>query len=242
MTSQSDRASDREAPTPLFGYGSLILPTSLVSRFENVSPTLDDVDSGATSGNIRADALKKWEEREGRIRYLPAKIHRFRRYYSLESKRGGTMLEAVRTDDPDDWINGVVVFGLTSEEREQIARTEEGYDCSVVRNPELSYYVDPEPIEPYDADAVTAIELFASRRRPDPEAVVRPRNEVYHDRIIMGIMMIGEMYGSDVATEFYSDFCETTYEVAYDDAGCFNTVKENDRLNGETRDEPDRNR
>ena len=242
MTSPSDSPPDTEDSSPLFGYGSLILPTSLVSRFENVSPTLDDVYNGATSRNIRADALKKWEEREERIRYLPAKIRRFRRYYSLESKRGGTMLEAVRTDDRDDWINGVVVFGLTSEERRQIARTEEGYDCSVVRTPELSYYVDPERIEPYDADAVTAIELFASRRRPDPEMVVRPRNDVYHNRIIMGIMMIGEMYGSDVATEFYNDFCETTYEIAYDDAGSFNTVKENDRLKGETGDGSDRNR
>ncbi len=242
MSPPSDRGGDDEGPTPLFGYGSLILPTSLVSRFVNVSPTIDEVYDGVTDGTIRPDAVEKWENRRDRIRYLPAKIRGFRRYYSLESRRGGAMLEAVRTDDPDDWINGMLVFGLTPEEREQIARTEEGYDCSEVRDPELSYYVDPERIGPYDVGAVDVIELFSSTHRPDPKTVVRPRNDVYHDRIVMGIMMIGEIYGSEVATEFYDDFRETTYEIAYDDASRFNTVKENDHLKGETRDEPNPDR
>ena len=222
--------------TPIFGYGSLILPTSLISRFENVDPELDDVYEGNTSRTVRPNALEKWEERRERIVYAPAKIWGFRRYYSLESDRGGTMLEAVRTDDPDDWINGVVVFGLTAEEEAQIRATETPYDYTGVRDPRLEYYVDPDRIDGYDVTDLSEVRLFANSAEHTDLTAEKPRNRTYHNRIVNGIMMIGEMYGSELATEFYRDFCATTYETAYDstDASDFNTVAENDEISGDS--------
>ncbi|MFD1598250.1 hypothetical protein [Halobellus rarus] len=222
--------------TPIFGYGSLILPTSLISRFENVDPTLDDVYEGNTERNVRANALEKWEERRERIVYVPAKIRGFRRYYSLESDRGGTMLEAVRTDDPDDWINGVLVFGLTAEEKNQIRETETPYDYTGVRDPELEYYVDPDRFDEYDVTDISEVRLFANSAESADITAEKPRNGTYHSRIVNGIMMIGETYGSAVATEFYRDFCASTYETAYDstDATDFNTVAENDEISGDS--------
>lgn len=226
---------------PLFGYGSLILPTSLVSRFEDIDPAIERVYDETTSETIRTEALEKWETLRDRITYVPAKIRGFRRYYSLASDRGGTMLVAVRTDDPADWINGVLVFGLTDEERGQIAATEPGYEHAVVRNPRLEYYVDPDEIDRPAVDRTDRITLFANSTVPDPTSVDHPRNEVYHRRIVTGIQMLGETYGSDVAKAFYDDFCETTYEIPQDGSGAeFTTVKANNSHRGDTAWPPNR--
>lgn len=221
---------------PIFGYGSLILPTSLVSRFEDLNTNIDDVYQGNTEENIRTDALTRWEERRDRIIYVPAKIWGFRRYYSLESDRGGTMLEAVRTDDPDDWINGVLIFGLTAEEEEQIRQTESVYDFTDIREPRLEFYVEDADVAEIELADVDHVRVFANTDGASEIATDAPRNRTYHSRIITGIMMLGEMYGSDVATRFYEDFCASTYETAYDSdsASDFNTVHENDVLEGDT--------
>jgi len=220
---------------PMFGYGSLILPTSLVSRFESVDPALEAVYSGETDDRVRDDALVKWEERRDRITYVPAKLWGFRRYYTLESERGGMMLETIRTDDPDDWINGVLISGLSEAEERQIAESEAVYEYLTVEDPRLEFYVDPAEIDGVDADDFAEIRIFASDKSPEAMRADAPRNRVYHDRIRTGIMMIGEMYGAGVAKAFYDDFRATTYETAYDDDDptAFNTVAENDRLGGE---------
>lgn len=222
---------------PLFGYGSLILPTSLISRFEDIETSIDDVYADRTSGTVRDDALGRWEQYRDRIVYLPAKISGFRRYYSLESDRGGTMLEVVRTDDPDDWINGVVVFGLNSEETGRIAESEAMYDRLTIRDPVLEPYVDPAQLAGIDADDLAEIEIFVRDGGIDEITATKPRNPIYHDRICAGIRILGEMYGEDIAEAFRDDFRDTTYETAYDSPdGCvFNTVSENDRIQGDTR-------
>ena len=221
---------------PIFGYGSLILPPSLVSRFEDLSTNIDDVYQGNTNKNVRTDALKRWEERRERILYVPAKIWGFRRYYSLESDRGGTMLEAVQTDNSEDWINGVLIFGLTSEEMEHIKQTESTYELTDVQNPKLEFYIDENNISRTDLANVNQVRMFANTINTNEISTEKPRNYIYHSRIITGIMMIDEMYGSDLATRFYEDFCESTYETAYDseDPSEFNTVRKNDLLEGDS--------
>lgn len=225
---------------PIFGYGSLILPTSLVSRFENVDPTLEKIYSGEIDETVRDDALSKWEERRDRITYVPAKLWGFRRYYALESDRGGMMLETIRTDDPDDWINGVLISGLSEDEERQIAESESVYEYLTVEEPRLEFYVDPAEIDGADPADFSAVRIFASDKSPEAMRADAPRNRVYHSRIRTGIMMIGEMYGADVAKAFYDDFRETTYETAYDadDPTAFNTVAENDRLSEDSEWQP----
>lgn len=220
---------------PIFGYGSLILPTSLVSRFEDLNTNIDDVYQGNTDNNIRADALTKWQERRDRIFYVPAKIYGFRRYYSIESDRGGTMLEAVRTDNPEDWINGVLIFGLTAEEEKQIKKSESMYEYTDINNPKLEFYVDNDEVPKINLNNINKIRIFANTDGISNISTEKIRNQIYHSRIITGIMMIGEMYESDLATSFYEDFCDSTYESAYDSTSAseFNTVRENGLLEGD---------
>ncbi|QLD86810.1 hypothetical protein HWV23_14105 [Natronomonas halophila] len=221
---------------PIFGYGSLILPTSLISRFENIDTAIDDVYRADADSTVRDDAIDRWEERKDRITYLPAKLWGYRRYYSLESDRGDMMLEAVRTGDVDDWINGVLIFGLSDEEKIQVKGTESAYDYETIEDPRLEYYVDTDRIDDVDVTSLSEIEIFAKNIDPEDLRAENPRNRTYHERICTGIMMIGEMYGADVADEFYEDFCRSTYEAAYDadDATTFNTVAENNRIRGES--------
>ena len=218
--------------TALFGYGSLILPTSLVSRFEDLPTDIGAVYDGTTTGRIRPSAMDAWRRLEDRITYLPAKLYGFRRYYSLESPRGGTMLEIVPADD-DEWINGVAICGLSDPERDAVADTEDGYERRVFESPPLEWYVDPETT---GVDAPSTLEVFVSQRRPDDIETAQRRNETYHERILLGIELLGETYGADVAAAFYRDFCATTYETAVDadDPTMFNTVAENDRKLGES--------
>lgn len=228
---------------PIFGYGSLILPTSLVSRFEDIDTNIDAIYEGNIDNNISADALRKWQERKDRIFYIPAKIYGFRRYYSMESNRGGTMLEAVRTGDSEDWINGVLIFGLEADEEEQIKQSESIYKYSDINNPKLEFYVDNDNVSEIDLNNIKDVRIFAKNNNINNISTQKIRNQTYHSRIITGIMMIGEMYDSDLATQFYKDFCDSTYESAYDstNASKFNTVRENNTLEGESNERFDGN-
>lgn len=221
---------------PMFGYGSLILPTSLISRFESFDTTIGDIYQGKTDRRIRTDAIAKWEQRRDRITYIPARLQGFRRYYSLESERGETMLEVVQTNNREDWINGVLIFGLSEEEEAKISESEAVYDYKTITDPTLDYYIDPDQITNVDLSSVDAVKIFAKDADVREISAEKPRNQTYHKRICIGILMIGEMYGGDVAREFYDDFCETTYETAYDsaDPSKFNTVAENNGLQSDT--------
>ncbi len=218
----------------LFGYGSLILPTSLVARFETISPGLDQVYTDDAAPNIRSDALCKWKNINSRIEYIPAKIHGFRRYYSIESKRGGAMLEIIRTEDMSDCINGVMIHGIKEDEKEKIAETERGYDLISTPLSEFEYYIDRNRLGKRDEENDTLVEIFARNIDIGKMSISVRRNHTYHNRIIHGIKMLGQVYGNDVADQFYHDFCTTTYETAYDsdDPSEFNTVRENDLISG----------
>ncbi|APE95476.1 hypothetical protein HSR6_1025 [Halodesulfurarchaeum formicicum] len=143
------------------------------------------------------------------------------------------MLEVVRTDDPNDWINGVLIFGLTEEEQTQVKMTESVYEFADVRDPKLEFYVDD--VTNVDLTAIDRIQLFSKFDTGDQIAATLPRNKTYHSRIITGIEMIDDMYDTDLAKQFYEDFRESTFETAYDseDPSEFNTVKENDRIMGD---------
>ncbi|MFO7925523.1 MAG: hypothetical protein ACQET5_11720 [Halobacteriota archaeon] len=221
---------------PIFGYGSLILPTSLISRFETIDPELNEIYNDETEHAVREDALKKWKECQNRIKYLPTKIRGFKRYYSYESKRGGTMLEVVHTDDPEDWINGVLIFGLSEYEQQRVAQSEAGYDLRTLRDPSVEFYVQPDHVVGSELSSPEEIDLYVSPKSQEEITAAYPRNRTYHRRIVTGILMLGEMYGEEIARRFYRDFCESTYETALhsDDTSIFNTVAKNDRLRGDT--------
>ncbi|WEL23678.1 hypothetical protein [Candidatus Nanohalovita haloferacivicina] len=196
-----------------FGYGSLILPTSVLARFDDdIGPAKPIYDEGKELGDeglLREEAVEAWEEekdREEGLEFVPVKIPGFRRNYTLE-KYGGTMLEAEHTGDDEDVINGVVIRGLDDEQYDAIASSE-GYGVEEV---------DPDVIQPYvdGVDLDTSVTIFTESVDDRSDYFTsRGRQETYHSRILKGIEMMADMHGEDVAEEFRDDFLDNTYENA----------------------------
>lgn len=195
-----------------FGYGSLILPTSVMARFnEDVGPAkplYDERKMLGDEGLLREKAVEAWEEEQERdngLEFVPVKIPGFRRNYTWE-KYGGTMLEAEQTENEEDFINGVVIRGLSEEQYDAIASSEEGYGVQTVSSEEIEPYLDDVEIEE-DVTIYTESEDERSNYFTS-----RTRHPTYHSRILKGIQMMEEMHGEEVAQKFSEDFVNNTYE------------------------------
>jgi len=223
----------------IFGYGSLILPTSLVSRFVDLEQTVDEIyeaDLGCTGQEgeesqivdeiynnergledenlIREEAEEAWKELKEDINLLPVKMPGFRRTYSFESSRGGAMLEAEYTDDESDYINGIVVTGLSEEQRKKVDSSEEEYQRIRVPLENVEHYLDDAALREMELELPKHIEIYVAKDEHEmfDKKTSRTRNETYHARIMKGIEMLGEIFGEDFAQGFYEDFLESTYE------------------------------
>lgn len=202
----------------IFGYGSLILPTSLVSRFVDLEQAVDEIyenELGLEDENLtREEAEEAWEDLKDDIDFLPVKIPGFKRTYSFESPRGGAMLEAEYTGDESDYINGVIVTGLSEEQREKVDSSEEGYQRIDVPSDDIEHYLDDETLEEMELELPEHIEVYVAEEETDmfDKETSRTRNETYHARVMKGIGMLGELFGEDVAQDFYEDFLDSTYE------------------------------
>ena len=207
-----------EGNQSIFGYGSLILPTSLVGRFINLEQSVDEIyeeELGLEDESlVREEAEEAWDELKENLGLLPVRVRGFKRTYSFESPRGGAMLEAEYTDDESDYINGIVVTGLSEEQTKKIDSSEDGYQRIDVPSKYIEHYLDDETLEEMELELPEHIEVYVAE---DENALFdkktrRTRNETYHARIIRGIDMLGELFGEAVAQEFYEDFLESTYE------------------------------
>lgn len=186
----------------IFGYGSLILPTSLIHRFERFESDIDNVYS-RENYYIRSDVKKAWEEKYShRIEYIPIKLFGFKRYYSLNSIRGGAMLEIFQTNNKNDWINGVLIKGLKDEELNQIHNTEVKYEYTLFDKSQFNYYKNND----YNIKEVGFYKPNKNLSDIQPD---RPKNETYHQRIQKGIQMLDE----DIAPRFAKDYNKSTYEA-----------------------------
>ena len=214
---------------PVFGYGSLILPTSLIARYADVSSVDPIYEAGITGGPdlIRDDAKRVWKAAS--IDRLPVTVTGFRRYYSVHSPRGGAMLELIHTGDPDDRVNGVLYYGLTDGQRADVDATETGYDRIAVE-PTVKPYPDRETVAERGLAVPDEIEVYA--RSTDDVRAERARNPTYHARIMAGIDTLADAYGPAVAGRFRADFRTTTDERDYGraDPTAFATVAANDRI------------
>lgn len=205
----------------VFGYGSLILPTSLVSRFvdleEEVDPIYEEELGLEDEGLTRDEAEQAWEEVQQDIDVLPIKVPGFQRRYSYESHRGGAMLEAKYTGNDEDYINGVLVTGLSEEKKQEMDSTEDGYQRIEVSADDIEHYLSDEQLDELDVDLPENIEIYVAEEDSElfDEQTDRTRNETYHARIMKGIEMLGEMFGEDVAQNFYEDFLDSTYERSF---------------------------
>lgn len=190
----------------IFVYGSLILPTSLIARLKNLRYSTDQLYESKLD-TIRSEALQEWNRIEHRIEYIPVKLRGYSRYYSLETKRDGCMLEAVRTNRSKDHINGILIRGLSKSEIQKITETENSYDNNTL---------DPYIISTYhrdDENKIPESEMtgYTNNSIPDPKANYN-KNKKYHRRIVLGISMLRNNYDTQHVKSFYNDFLDTTYE------------------------------
>lgn len=209
---------ETESDNAVFGYGSLILPTSLVSRFvdleEEVDPIYEEELGLEDEGLVREEAEEAWQELQEEINVLPVKVPGFQRKYSYESPRGGAMLEADYTGSDEDYINGVLVTGISEEKKQEMDSTEDGYQRIEVPLEDVEHYLSDDQLDEMDVDLPENIEIYVAEEDSEmfDGETDRSKNETYHARIMKGIEMLGDMYGEEVAQNFYEDFLDSTQE------------------------------
>lgn len=210
---------------PVFGYGSLISPINLISKIRDPD-TLSEAYTAASEQYVLPEEREAWTEADLNIEYTPALIRGFKRYYSKESVRGGAVLEAVQTGNPDDMMNGVVISNLGQEQYDNITATEPGYRQVTLETPSIEFYA----AEDRTTHGNEPLRLFVRDIDPDDLTTTVRRNETYHERILDGIDLLEREYDRTVAEEFLEDFLHTTYEVDEDAVASseFVTVAEND--------------
>jgi hypothetical protein len=220
----------------IFGYGSLISPISAPSRFSGCSVDAiyeSELEYG-DDGLVSDEEVSAWEAVRDKMHTVPVKIRGFQRHYSLESRRGGAMIQAAYTGDDDDVMNGVIITGLTDEQKEAIDATEPNYEPVTVDGDDIEPYISDELLMEMDVELPDEIALYA----PDPESdnfdkqTGRRPNRTYHDRILDGIDRIAAMYGDEVGDAFREDFRNTVYVPSLP-GGQQVTVAENGRAEEE---------
>lgn len=212
MTKETSVDSDA-GDCSIFAYGSLIAPFSIVSRTRNLSPTIADIYDDATNTPlVRRTELDAWEEVHNRIDVHPVQVYGFKRCYSMESPRGGTMLDITYTGDEGDFINGTIVGGLTDSELELISQSEGDYDLETFRPPAIESYVEREQSPKREIAVPDEIRTHAYAPDEEPTGPKPPKNDVYHTRILAGIGMLGDLYDADLRGRFREDFLRTTDE------------------------------
>lgn len=210
----------------VFAYGSLIAPFSIVSRTRDLSPTIDEVYDGDTDTPlVRQAELDAWWEVADRIDVLPVRVYGFERAYSMESPRGGTMVDVHYTGDEDDFVNGTIISGLTDEELEIVGRSEEPYGLGTYRPPEIEAYPSAAQLAAKDLHVPDEIHTYAYAPDQPPEGPKPAKNRVYHARILAGLGLLADLYDADMKRRFREDFLRTTDEWS-DARGSFAPVHE----------------
>lgn len=142
---------------------------------------------------------------------IPVKVQGFRCYYSVKSDRGNTMLEIIRTENNDDWINGILIQGLSDSEYDQISSTESPYGYKEIKNPRLDLYnLDNLSV---DKHKIESFRSFIRHNSTEDINATNPRNEIYDKGIRKGIQLLGNEFDNKFAKKFLKDFDKTTYEM-----------------------------
>jgi hypothetical protein len=221
----------------IFGYGSLILPPSVICRFDKqLRRKLQKlIQQGGYSEKFLDlytgdEAVRKWRSSE--LYFVPVKVYGLKRFYSLESAGNGNKLAAEKSSK-DHFINGVVIFPLDQEQAEMISETEETYETLKKSKNEIESYIPEEKLREKGIELPEKVEVYVATE--DVEEVNRQtdekRNEIYHQYIQKGTKLIAEEWfetekeQNKFQKQFLEDFNRTTFEV--DDTGKWQRISEN---------------
>ena len=222
----------------IFGYGSLILPPSVICRFNRqLRQKLQNlIQQGGYSEKFLDlytgdEAVRKWRSSE--LYFVPVKVYGLKRFYSLESSGEGNKLAAEKSSK-DNFINGVIIFPLEQKQAEMISETEEAYDTLKKSKNEIESYIPEEKLREKGIELPGKVEVYVATE--DVEEVNKEtdekRNEIYHQYIRKGAKLIAEEWfeskkeQNKFQKQFLEDFNRTTFEV--DDAGKWQRLSWND--------------
>lgn len=209
----------------LFGYGSLILPMSVLGRFdEELKNRIDEIrENGGESQEflnyyMSERPVEKWEASD--LNIVPVKIYGLKRSYSLEVYESGNMLVAEEAYE-DEYINGVVIFPLDDEKMKKISETEKSYRKVEKSREDIESYISEEKLEEEGLEIPEKVSVYVAKDSAEEvnKDTKRTRNEAYHQYIVNGIKILAEEWYSDkekseeLVENFMEDFRETTFEI-----------------------------
>lgn len=223
----------------IFGYGILILPPSVICRFDKQlwQKLQKLIQRGGYSEKFLDlytgdEAVRKW--RSSDLYFVPVKVYGLKRFYSLESAGKRNKLPAEKSSK-DNFINGVIIFPLEQKQAEMISETEEeAYDTLKKSKNEIESYIPEEKLREKGIELPGKVEIYVATE--DVEEVNKEtdkkRNEIYHQYIRKGTKLIAEEWfesekeQNKFQKQFLEDFNKTTFEV--DDAGKWQRLSGND--------------
>lgn len=212
----------------IFGYGSLIMPTSHILRFdEDLRQERDQVLDTRTEETrekyldlcMSDEAFEKLDKTN--IEFLPVKVFGFSRYYSVEWSDLGNQLSVRNTENREDFVNGVIAVNLSEEEFRAVEETEEPYEILKISRERYQSYLSEEKLEENGIELPEEVTVFlGNQEHPaiNPETS-RKRNPYYHQLMLKGIDVLSDYWYEDEAKkkdfkdEFLTDLRDTTYEM-----------------------------
>lgn len=215
----------KEPKEAIFGYGSLILPPSVICRFDdNLRKKLQElIQQGGYSKKFlelytSEEAVSRWKK--SNLNFVPVKIYGLKRFYSLESSGKGNKLAAEKSSK-EDWINGVIIFPLDQEQAEMISETEEAYEVIEESKDEIESYIPQEKLREKGIELPETVKIYVATEdvKEVNKDTKEKRNCIYHQYIEEGADIIAEKwFESDkeqakFLNQFVQDFNKTTYEI-----------------------------
>lgn len=209
----------------LFGYGSLILPMSVLGRFdEELKNRIDEIRANGGESQEFLDyylserPVEKWEASD--LNIVPAKIFGLKRSYSLEVYESGNMLAAEEASE-EEYINGVVIFPLDDEKMKEISETEKSYRKVEKSKEDIESYISEEKLKEKGLEIPDKISVYVAKDSAEEvnKHTRQTRIEAYHQYIVNGIGILAKEWYSneekkgELVKNFMEDFRETTFEI-----------------------------
>jgi len=209
----------------VFGYGSLILPQSVIGRFdEEISRSVDEAVEQSDEDRSKViletylelddESWKKYD-----IDFIPVKIYGFKRFYELEIP-GGNMLTVRKSEDESDFVNGVIASGITKEQFMKIEETEKAYNTVKVSKKNIEPYLTASELQENNLDIPETVYVFVADEESSAvnHDTKEKRNNYYHQYLLEGTDLLSkELFKTTgnrkaFSKKFKKDLKRTTYE------------------------------
>lgn len=209
----------------VFGYGSLILPQSLIARYkknirEEAKNYVEKTDKERSQAFLHFYTEKlernRWENHS--LKIIPVKVKGYKRYYELEI--GNSNMLTIRKDK-ENYVNGVIASNLTKDQLEKISETEKAYKEITVPREKIESYLSEEEMKQRNLEIPEKVTTYIAD--PSHEKInhntQQKRNQNYHRYMEKGIKEVlnplfpeNNKRKNEIREKFLTDLEKTTYE------------------------------